>query len=64
MNICTIIFHIVSGFSVVRKDFCDLLENGNLSDLHELNQIHYQQAIKPQTGDMEGYTMYVNRKIW
>ena len=63
MNICTIIFHIVSGFSVVRKDFCDLLENGNLSDLHELNQIHYQQAIKPQLVTLKA-TMYVNRKIW
>ena len=64
MNICTIMFHIVSGFSVVRKDFCDLLENGNLSDLHELNQIHYQQAIKPQRLVVLKATMYVNRKIW
>ena len=65
MNIRTIIFHIVSGFSVVRNDFCDLLENGNLNFVTCMNsQIQYQQVIKPQlTRGIEGYHVWQTYKV-
>ena len=64
MNIRTIIFHIVSGFSVVRNDFCDLLDNGNLNFVTCMNsQIQYQQVIKPQlTRGIEGYHVWQTYK--